>query len=202
MAEQSGWRLESLTPEMGGKQFEIKGSMSIGRAQESDICIALIGMSRRHARVTVCQEGLLVEDLNSSNGTYINNARIEHAVATAGDVIGFDTLQFAVIGPNSDVYSEKTSVRPAIDPKQIPPPKPAPMGPTAIEKQIAALKKMPPKGLGEEEPVFLKRKSHLRKNAPSAAGFLDSEWGRFTLVLGGMGALLGLVVIVANTVGT
>ncbi len=196
MAVQSGWKLESLSPELGGRQFDIDGTMSIGRAQESDICIALIGMSRRHARITVCEDGLLVEDLDSSNGTYINNARIDKAVALPGDIIGFDTLQFVVSGPQTDVYSEKTSVRTAIDPERIP----AVIGPTAIEKQMATLKKVPPKGLLEDEPVLLKRKSKMRQYNQPQTGFFDSEWGRFVVLLAGLAGLLGLVVLVANLV--
>ena len=72
MAGQSGWKLESLSPELGGRLFDIQGTMSIGRAQDSDICIALIGMSRRHARITVCEDGLLVEDLDQMCAAAIN----------------------------------------------------------------------------------------------------------------------------------
>lgn len=199
MTAQSGWKLESLSPELGGRQFEVQGTMSIGRAQESDICIALIGMSRRHARVTVCEDGLLVEDLDSSNGTYINNARIDKAVAVPGDIISFDTLQLVVTGPHTDVYSEKTSVRTAIDPQRH---APKPQGPTAIEKQMAVLKNVPPKGLLEDQPVLLKRKSKMQQYNQTSTGFLDSEWGRFTLLLTGLIVLLGAVVVVANLATT
>lgn len=197
MATQSVWRLESVSPELGGRQFDIQGTMSVGRAQESDICIALIGLSRRHARITVCEDGLLVEDLDSSNGTYINNARIDKAVAVPGDIIGFDTLQFVVSGPQVDVYSEKTSVRTAIDPQRMAQP-PKPLGPTAIEKQMATLKQLPPKGLGESQPVLLKRKSKIRERAGTETRFFDSEWGKFIMLLAGLVGLLGVVVLVAN----
>ena len=162
MTGKSGWKLNSLSAELGGKQFELHGSMTIGRSQESDICIALIGMSRRHATITVSEEGLLIEDLKSSNGTYINDTRVETGVAHNGDVLGFDTLKFTVSGPEIDLYSDKTSVR-SVSPQLNTPPK----GPTAIDKQKLVLKRLPPRRLVEfeDEDTFLKR-------------FLESEWSK------------------------
>ena len=185
MTGNSSWKLNSLSAELGGKQFEIHGSMTVGRSQESDICIALIGMSRRHATITVSEEGLLVEDLKSSNGTFINNTRVDTGIARNGDTLGFDTLKFAVSGPELDLYSDKTTVHAV--PQQLNAP---PKGPTAIDKQKLILKRLPPRRLVEfeDEDTFLKR-------------FLESEWSKLLFLLLGLGTVLGVVYIVSTYMG-
>ena len=59
---------------------------TIGRAQDADISVQGKGVSRYHARV---ERGLFgqvcVADLNSANGTYINEQPIKHGVLAPGD---------------------------------------------------------------------------------------------------------------------
>lgn len=67
--------------------------MSIGRDPSTDICIAEPSVSRVHARVTMSPEGLLLEDLNSSNGTFVNEEPIRAAYLRDGDSVIFGTVQ-------------------------------------------------------------------------------------------------------------
>lgn len=53
-----------------------KQRIVIGRSKESDIILNDLSVSRKHAQVYLHQNGVWVEDLNSINGTYINNKRI------------------------------------------------------------------------------------------------------------------------------
>ena len=45
------------------------GVSHFGRADDNDVVLSDIGVSRRHARVVVRQDGVFVEDLGSGNGT-------------------------------------------------------------------------------------------------------------------------------------
>ena len=50
----------------------------------------MAGVSRHHARLLRCPEGWLLEDLHSTNGTFINDARLLPGQPTrvrSGDVI-------------------------------------------------------------------------------------------------------------------
>jgi len=68
----------------------------VGRAVTSDIPIYDPTISRRHAEVSLGPAGVRVVDLGSSNGTFVNGARITQADATTNDVITFGKVAFKV----------------------------------------------------------------------------------------------------------
>jgi hypothetical protein len=66
-----------------------EGCHTIGREHDSTICIRLVSVSRRHARIHVSGATAVLEDLGSKNGTLLKGQRI-HALAPLadGDEIG------------------------------------------------------------------------------------------------------------------
>ncbi|NWF51302.1 MAG: FHA domain-containing protein [Ignavibacteriaceae bacterium] len=64
-----------------------KSSIRIGRAKDNDIVIENIKVSRKHARLEKAGNEWFIEDLESSNGTYLNGKRIKREKVTAADVI-------------------------------------------------------------------------------------------------------------------
>ncbi len=154
-APSAGWALVAQQSGMNNKRWPIKGTMSIGRAADCDISIAYDRMSRKHAELKEAGGNLSVRDLDSSNGTFVNDLQIKQETRLkAGDKVRFDMLAFVVDGPQDDI--NKTVVRPAIDlaaiqqqakaqkkaPKAKPaapkPAKPAPKAPAAAEPKSAA----------------------------------------------------------------
>lgn len=119
VAEQQGpavtslWAFKALNTALADKQFPLKDSQVLGRSNECDITLGVVHLSRKHASVAVTDLGLLIEDLDSANGTFINAKKITRATAVAGDEVMFDTLKFQVIGPLID--SNKTTVRASVD---------------------------------------------------------------------------------------
>jgi hypothetical protein len=61
--------------------------VTMGRAPDNDIPIDNLAVSNYHARVYVEAGSLVVEDLNSLNGTYLNDIRVERAMLKDGDSI-------------------------------------------------------------------------------------------------------------------
>jgi len=60
-----------------GRTFALDGPATlIGRQFDSAICLAGKQVSRHHAQVTERDGGYFVEDLDSSNGTYLNGKRL------------------------------------------------------------------------------------------------------------------------------
>jgi len=72
------------------------GSVLVGRAATSDAPIFDPTISRRHAELHLQPGGVLVRDLGSSNGTFLNGARVTEASATDGDVVTFGKVAFHV----------------------------------------------------------------------------------------------------------
>jgi len=73
-----------------GEDFELDSSqVTIGRGGQNDISIRTDEYaSARHARFEPRQDGVWVQDLGSTNGTYLNGTRLEHPRRlTQGDVI-------------------------------------------------------------------------------------------------------------------
>lgn len=61
--------------------------ITIGRDQDNDLHIEDVNLSRQHCRILRTKEGIVVEDLHSSNGTFVNGARTQRQVLSAGDTI-------------------------------------------------------------------------------------------------------------------
>jgi adenylate cyclase len=72
------------------------GSVLVGRAATSDAPVFDPTISRRHAELQLAPGGVLVRDLGSSNGTFLNGARLTEATATDGDVVTFGKVAFHV----------------------------------------------------------------------------------------------------------
>ena len=58
---------------LNGQQWIIDGTLVIGRDAECDIVIPDRQVSRQHARITKGTNGIILEDLGSKNGTFLNN---------------------------------------------------------------------------------------------------------------------------------
>lgn len=70
---------------------------SIGRLPDSSLCIPAPNVSKNHAEIDLRQGRLLVRDLGSTNGTFVNNRRVEDAEPLhEGDLLQFATEVFRV----------------------------------------------------------------------------------------------------------
>src|SRR5438045_5375681 len=81
-----------------------KPLLSIGRAPGNDIVVDNLAVSSNHAKVVVDQTKVLVEDLNSLNGTFLNNQRIRKSELKDGDQI--------IIGKHTLVFRDEGGVKP------------------------------------------------------------------------------------------
>ena len=68
----------------------------LGRRPECDIRIPLAHVSRKHCRIVERDGQTLVQDLGSTNGTYVNSERIMEAVVEAGDRLRVGSIVFVV----------------------------------------------------------------------------------------------------------
>lgn len=96
----------------------------VGREQGCDVLLDDHRISRRHALLKTIGDKVWLEDLGSTNGTYLNGVRlIKGSYAKAGDEVRFSTIAFTLQGSGFD--PNKTMIRPAVSPQEAPPAQPA-----------------------------------------------------------------------------
>jgi pSer/pThr/pTyr-binding forkhead associated (FHA) protein len=72
------------------------GNTTVGRHPESDIFLNDVTVSRHHCRFVLSGEELSVEDSGSTNGTYVNESRVDAATLTPGDEVLVGRFHFVV----------------------------------------------------------------------------------------------------------
>lgn len=71
-----------------GKQYALEtDETSVGRGNEVTIMLDMDNVSRRHARVLRIEDGFFIEDLKSTNGTYVNDVEVHYERLHNGDLI-------------------------------------------------------------------------------------------------------------------
>jgi two-component system cell cycle response regulator len=70
-----------------GSMHEVRERMLLGRAQDADLRFTDEGISRNHAMVTLEGDEVVIHDLGSRNGTYVNEKRVERTTLCDGDKI-------------------------------------------------------------------------------------------------------------------
>ncbi|WP_198970353.1 FHA domain-containing protein [Xylophilus sp. ASV27] len=72
----------------------VKKRTTLGRRPYSDVVIDNLAVSGQHAALHLGADGeLAIEDLRSTNGTFVNGARVERQVLRHGDIIGIGQYQ-------------------------------------------------------------------------------------------------------------
>ncbi len=104
-----------LVSTSGEQTIDIKPGtqMIVGRAVNSDVPIYDPTISRQHAQLSVQNGGILVKDLGSSNGTFLNGSKITEAVATPNDVVMFGKVSFYVREVSKPSEAPKPAPAPA-----------------------------------------------------------------------------------------
>ncbi len=90
-------RMDSL-PYKIKEHYSIHGKLTLGRANDNNIYIKDPFVSKRHMKVTEDEGEYYLEDLNSANGTFLNEERILDVVKLeSGDVIKVGNVEFLFV---------------------------------------------------------------------------------------------------------
>ncbi len=76
-------------PALTGEIRPAGSPLQIGRDTNCDVVLADLAVSRRHARIRWQDAELVLEDLGSSLGTWVNGERVERCRLQLGDVVRF-----------------------------------------------------------------------------------------------------------------
>jgi pSer/pThr/pTyr-binding forkhead associated (FHA) protein len=71
-------------------------SKTVGRAPRADFIVDAALVSRLHCRIVATAETLEVEDLSSTNGTFVNDKRIDRGALINGDRLRIGRVELTV----------------------------------------------------------------------------------------------------------
>ncbi len=126
---QSNFRMVMRSGPSVGKVYPLdKGEMFVGRDLSNDIVINDPEISRRHARLFQQGNGYVLEDLGSTNGSFVNGQRLVGPnILRPGDTITFGE-RMSMVFESSDYDQDATMVSPASRPAYGTPPPPPSQG--------------------------------------------------------------------------
>jgi len=89
--------LELQAGPKAGTQFRVSGDRAvIGRSPDVDISLPAKSLSRRHSELEIGDEQVVIRDLGSQNGTFLDNERITEAVLRDGCTLKIGRVAFTV----------------------------------------------------------------------------------------------------------
>lgn len=145
------WALRVLSGQQAGTVHPLKmGRNLIGRGATCDIKVVSSGVSKEHAEIHVYKDKILIVDLRSSNGTYLNGIKVQNGIVRLGDKMSIHDVILDIIPA-----AEKTAARPALvaapPPQQYYPPPGMPMDPNGAPPGYAGY---PPAAYGSAAPAY------------------------------------------------
>lgn len=92
------WAIRILTGKQLGKVYElINGANTIGRAPQCQIKILNKNISKEHAKIEVYEDKVIITDLNSRNGTFVNGVQVKSQRLNPGDKISMHDIFLEII---------------------------------------------------------------------------------------------------------
>ncbi len=92
------WVIRFYTGPFMGKQMPLKmGRNVVGRGAHCDVILQSQGISKEHAVIELYNDKIIVSDLKSSNGTFINGIQIKTQKLKAGDKLAFHDVLADVV---------------------------------------------------------------------------------------------------------
>src|SRR4051812_11831281 len=104
--------LRFISGKYQGGEFPLGESKEIvvGRSSDLDMVLVEDMVSRRHARIACSEQQITIEDLGSTNGTFVNGEKIKRATLKEGDrvLIGTSILKVISTDANAPIIRRKS----------------------------------------------------------------------------------------------
>ncbi|MBX7096935.1 MAG: DUF4388 domain-containing protein [Myxococcaceae bacterium] len=106
----TGYALKFISGKYQGGEFPLKSDKQvvIGRSSELDMVLVEDMVSRKHAKISVGAGKITIEDLGSTNGTFVNGEKVQQSRLKEGDriLIGTSILKLVRQGANEPELDE------------------------------------------------------------------------------------------------
>jgi len=105
-------RLAAIAGKHKGEVFAInEEALVIGRETTANLCIADASVSRRHSKIEKKDDGFVITDLESLNGTFVNDVPVRSRVLEHGDRVRVGDSQFLFLTHDDDAMSKSSDVK-------------------------------------------------------------------------------------------
>jgi Nif-specific regulatory protein len=105
-------RLAAISGKLKGAIFALnEESLVIGRETAANLCIADASVSRRHSMIEKHETGFVITDLESLNGTFVNDVPVRSRLLEHGDRVRIGDSQFLFLMHEGDATSKSSDVR-------------------------------------------------------------------------------------------
>ena len=105
-------RLAAISGKLKGAIFALnEESLVIGRETAANLCIADASVSRRHSKIEKKESGFVLTDLESLNGTFVNDVPVKSRLLEHGDRVRIGDSQFLFLMHEGDATSKSSDVR-------------------------------------------------------------------------------------------
>ena len=81
------------------QEYRLGSRTSIGRVKDNEVSIQTPSISRKHAVIALTAEGYVITDLDSGNGTFVNDERVQMSKLQDGDRIRLGDRAFVFRAP-------------------------------------------------------------------------------------------------------
>lgn len=140
-------KLVILNQGMTGRSFDLNiERTTVGRVEDNTFHIADASVSSHHAEILLRGSDIVIRDIGSTNGTYINNEKITEAVLKPGQ-----TLRFGQVELKLDDGSPLPAPTPAPAPASAPAPAPVTAAPAPAGKKPLDATLVIPRGISAEQ---------------------------------------------------
>ena len=188
MATKSFYLTFQSGPERG-RRVEITGrNYLLGRDIDSDLVVNDIEVSRRHARLIAQSDGYVIEDMGSTNGTYVDGQRLTSVLSLSpgasirlGESI---SLGFSVVD-HDEADTDPRTAKP-----EAPPAEPSPFI-AESQPQAPVSSEPPPPALATESEID----ASPRRETGRRPALLNDPWGLGCGILFFLGLVVGIALL-------
>lgn len=107
------YALKFISGKYQGGEFPLRldKQVVVGRSSDLDMVLVEDMVSRKHAKITVAGGKVIIEDLGSTNGTFVNGEKIKQARLKEGDRILIGTSILKLVAQGSEEEVDDVAVR-------------------------------------------------------------------------------------------
>lgn len=157
------------------------GANSIGRGADNDFQVGDPSVSTHHCQITVTAQGVVLKDLGSTNGTFVNRAPVREAALQPGQSVCLGSVEM-LFQEEAPAPAGTAAIHPVVVVPEPPEPALAASPASAIRLSVSkpapvAVSAAPPPVLAETEPVADEGPHSCRFHPKSAARYRCTQCG-------------------------